>query len=220
MPASAAMRATRSSCAPRRCCRSSRPRRSSCLSSWTTSCAPAYATYGGANKPYFTVADGALVAHNNPVPRFTGSLRELGVLRRLFGFSHLAAFVARALDAEPQWVGGVYTAVDTDHVGVACKLLERLAARAPTQRPGCTSSAARRRPDRAVAPGAALRPAGCGLRPGARDPERRRVGPGCARSTGATPPRSMALYVIDPASGDFGHMSGQGNALMADILAS
>ncbi len=177
-----------------------------------------YATYGGANKPYFTVADGALVAHNNPVPRFTGSLRELGVLRRLFGFSHLAAFVARALDAEPQWVGGVYTAVDTDPVGVACKLLERLG----------------RELDPAAGLYFILQHGGGQIALWPQEPRYAQRVVACAQALGIPsvdvwdrlraihrrdPAALKALYVIDPASGDFGHMSAQGNALMAEILA-
>jgi hypothetical protein len=88
-----------------------------------------YETFGGGNKPYFTVEDGALVAHNDPVPRFAGQSREIGWLRHLFGFSHLVAYVMEATGYSEWWFGSVYRRVQTDIVAVTCRLLERLKAK-------------------------------------------------------------------------------------------
>src|SRR5207253_1584360 len=83
-------------------------------------------TYGGGNKPYFTVRDGALVAHNIPVPRFAGSAHEIGWLRRVFGYFELVAYVMQATGQYEWWFGDIYRRVATDPAEVSCLLLQRL----------------------------------------------------------------------------------------------
>ena len=90
-----------------------------------------YRTYGGANKPYFTIESGELVAHNIPVPRYTGSAEEIGVFRSIVGHSFLITELLKsyAPDYWNQEIKRVYNLVDTDIVAVSCKLVERLHAR-------------------------------------------------------------------------------------------
>ena len=85
-----------------------------------------FSTFGGGNKPWFTIRDGALIAHNLPVERYRGSAAEIGWTRRLFGGSHLIDFVAQRLGWRDRWMGAVIVQQDTDFVAVSCRLLQRL----------------------------------------------------------------------------------------------
>ena len=82
---------------------------------------------GGGNKPYFTLASGQLVPHNQPVPLFEGRSGEIGLLRAVLGHSHLVAAAIEVLGLSDWWyLSNVTIRVDTDMGGVSCRLLERL----------------------------------------------------------------------------------------------
>ncbi|HZT87704.1 MAG TPA: hypothetical protein VFA12_07025 [Stellaceae bacterium] len=51
----------------------------------------------GAYKPYYTVAEGRLVLHNQPVPRLAGTVHDLGIVRGVLGYSYAAFWLARRL---------------------------------------------------------------------------------------------------------------------------
>jgi lysophospholipase L1-like esterase len=85
-----------------------------------------YRVYGGANKPYFEVVDGKLVHHHNPVPIYTGSAREVGMLRNVLGYSEVANIVARAVVGWTWSHGRQYTLANNDAGQVTCLLLERI----------------------------------------------------------------------------------------------
>lgn len=82
----------------------------------------------GADKPYFDIADGALVLRNVPVPPRADPRTTLGFWQRTLGYSFLFDFIMRRLDVLYDWYG--------DHVRVhpagtgekiACLLTRRLA---------------------------------------------------------------------------------------------
>jgi hypothetical protein len=85
-----------------------------------------FSTFGGGNKPWFTVHDGQLVAHDIPVPRFSGSATEIGLVRRLLGSSQLIDFVAQRFGLRERWFGTVIVQQPTDFVAASCLLLQRL----------------------------------------------------------------------------------------------
>ncbi len=84
-------------------------------------------------KPYFTVTDGVLVQHNNPVPLFIGLASEIGWLRAVVERSYLVFWVAQWLkllrwakpDPDAEWVTPRGTGVE-----ITCRLLDRLKATA------------------------------------------------------------------------------------------
>jgi hypothetical protein len=85
------------------------------------------ASYGWPN-PYFTVADGRLVAHNAPVPEKATSTRGAFDLRHLLG--HFAT-VHKFMEAffPDRWFtadGNDFRTVATDEITVTCTLLEDL----------------------------------------------------------------------------------------------
>ena len=86
-----------------------------------------YRTYAGSNKPWFTVEDGALVRHYDPVPLFTGKAEEVGGLSVL-GYSYLVTFVAERTGFGGYWARSQtsYVSAGNDPVAVSCKLLEKL----------------------------------------------------------------------------------------------
>lgn len=88
-----------------------------------------YRTYAGSNKPWFTVENGELVRHYDPVPLFTGKAEEVGGLSVL-GYSYLVTFVSERIDLGTHWARSQtsYVAADNDPVAVSCKLLEKLQA--------------------------------------------------------------------------------------------
>jgi hypothetical protein len=79
-------------------------------------------------KPYFTVENGELVAHNSPVPAGRAVNHEGFDIKRFLGHvavvnSFMAAFFA---DFWFTSEGNTYTAIATDEIGVTCRLLARL----------------------------------------------------------------------------------------------
>jgi hypothetical protein len=91
-----------------------------------------YASSGWA-KPYFTIENGDLVAHNSPVPQSSPAGGGSDV-RQLLGHSavvnrFMAAFFANAWFTSD---GNSFVTVSTDEVDVTCRLLERLKRKADT----------------------------------------------------------------------------------------
>jgi lysophospholipase L1-like esterase len=88
-----------------------------------------YRVFGGANKPYFLVEDGRLVHMNNPVPVYTGSTKEIGLVRSLGARSALVGKLVERFGNWPRWLHGQsYVTVDNDYALVSCLLLRRLKA--------------------------------------------------------------------------------------------
>jgi hypothetical protein len=84
-------------------------------------------------KPYFTVENGDLVAHNSPVPQSSPAGAASDV-RQLLGHSavinrFMAAFFPNFWFTSD---GNSFATVSTDEVGVTCRLLERLKRKADT----------------------------------------------------------------------------------------
>ena len=88
-----------------------------------------YALYGGIYKPYFVVEDGELVHKNFPVPHYDGGPRDLGLLRGIFGYSHLVNWTIDRVSGGAWWwrdFGNYYKHVHKNGSEVSCLLMERL----------------------------------------------------------------------------------------------
>jgi lysophospholipase L1-like esterase len=176
-----------------------------------------YETFGGGNKPYFTVDDGALVAHNAPVPRFAGQISEIGWLRGLLGFSHLVAYAMEITGHAEWWFGTVNRRVANDIVEISCLLLKRLKATADAER---------------IALVFVLQFGPNLIVPLDEEPAYAGRVAACARTSGiptidtwstlqAVRQRDAlkTVFNVDPARGQYGHMSPAGNALIARMVA-
>jgi hypothetical protein len=82
------------------------------------------------SKPYFTLQDGKLVQHNDPVPPPGADRKQVRRLKRILGYSYLADQLMTKYDplywfsdADKQW-----TRVPIDEADVSCALLKRLKA--------------------------------------------------------------------------------------------
>jgi hypothetical protein len=87
----------------------------------------AYSSYG-APKPYFTLEGGRLIAHNQPVPKFTPDGSDRSLLVRALSYSYVAAQIMGKIDRD-YWLTGdgqQFKRVGVDDVDVSCALLERL----------------------------------------------------------------------------------------------
>ncbi len=86
--------------------------------------------YGGAPKPYFVVRDGKLVLENEPVPRVAGGREDIGWLRSVLGYSYLVQYTMTRLDLLQWWVsspmGTKYVLSNDEAVNVTCLLMRRL----------------------------------------------------------------------------------------------
>lgn len=86
---------------------------------------------GGAPKPYFTIEDGKLTLKNEPVPRLASSRRDIGWVRSVFGHSYLVQFVMTRLNRLQWWVepsmATKFEMSPAEAVDGACLLLHRLA---------------------------------------------------------------------------------------------
>jgi hypothetical protein len=82
----------------------------------------------GRPKPYFTVEDGVLVAHNSPVPQDQAPRRDRFDVRRFLGHSAVLDHFMAAFFADFWFTadGNSFVTVSTDEVGVTCRLLARL----------------------------------------------------------------------------------------------
>jgi lysophospholipase L1-like esterase len=87
-----------------------------------------YRVFGSGNKPYFTVADGELVQHNQPVPPFSGRSDEIGGIRSVLGRSLLVNWTMERIGYTAWWLdGSVYKRVrHVDTVQVNALLMRRL----------------------------------------------------------------------------------------------
>jgi hypothetical protein len=86
-----------------------------------------YASYGWP-KPYFTVENGKLIAHNSPVPRSESRERHGFDIRLFLGHSAAIDQFMAALFADFWFTtdGNSFVTISTDEVEVTCRLLERL----------------------------------------------------------------------------------------------
>jgi hypothetical protein len=85
---------------------------------------------GGTPKPYFTVVNGELVLHNQPVPRIASSTHDLGWGRSIFGHFYLVHHVITRLDLLQWWVTSMrikYELSESEALDVGCLLMRRLA---------------------------------------------------------------------------------------------
>jgi hypothetical protein len=80
--------------------------------------------YGGAPKPWFQVRDGRLVHHNDPVPAPT--LGDDKPILLWLAHSYLAVWATDHLGWAHVWERRPYINADNDPVAVSCALLERL----------------------------------------------------------------------------------------------
>jgi hypothetical protein len=176
-----------------------------------------YETFGGGNKPYFTVEAGILVAHNDPVPRFSGQVSEIGWLRSVLGFSHLVAYAMEVTGHAEWWFGSINRRIPNDTVDVSCRLLQRLKSTTDGERIALYF---------VVQYGPNL------VVPLDHQPDYAGRVADCARALGIPTvdlwPTLQALrrrdalktvYNVDPERGQYGHMSPAGNALIARMVA-
>jgi len=87
--------------------------------------------YGGTPKPYFMIENGRLALQNQPVPRLASSSNDIGWARSVFGSSYLVQYVMTRLDLLQWWVSpsmGLKFALSADQAtDVSCLLMRRLA---------------------------------------------------------------------------------------------
>jgi hypothetical protein len=83
-----------------------------------------YQTYGGAPKPWFEVAGGRLVHHNDPVP--LPSADEGQSAPSWLAYSYLAVWATERAGYGHIWQRQTFTRVKNDTVAVTCALLDRL----------------------------------------------------------------------------------------------
>lgn len=84
---------------------------------------------GGAPKPYFTVDEGELVLHNQPVPRAASRVREIGWASFL-GHSYLLLYVMTRLNRLDAWLDPMRNKLvlsDEEALRVTCLLMRRIA---------------------------------------------------------------------------------------------
>ena len=86
-----------------------------------------FATYG-APKPYFAIENGALVAHNQPVPKGQQTEDQHSYIVDALSYSYVAAELMGAMDPN-YWYSqntAQFRPVPVDEVDVSCALLDRL----------------------------------------------------------------------------------------------
>jgi hypothetical protein len=86
-----------------------------------------YSSYGWP-KPYFTLQDGLLVAHNQPVPTVPEAPRDGSALKAIFSRSILVDRFMAAFFSDYWFSSGRsgFVQTDADAIGVTCRLLDRL----------------------------------------------------------------------------------------------
>jgi hypothetical protein len=87
---------------------------------------------GGLPKPYFTVVNGELMLQNEPVPKLASSSREIGWPRAVFGYSYLVQYIITRLNLLQWWIKPDATRTkwelsESEACKVACLLMRRLA---------------------------------------------------------------------------------------------
>lgn len=89
----------------------------------------------GVEKPYFELRDGAPFLTNVPVSPSRPSIEDVGLGRKVFGYSYLVDWTYRRLNRAKEWYIGDFP----EHYGhqdrevaqqISCKLIQRLAAKA------------------------------------------------------------------------------------------
>jgi hypothetical protein len=87
--------------------------------------------FGGSPKPYFTVENGELALHNEPVPALASNRKEIGRARAVFGHSYLVQYVMTRLNLLQWWVAATYRTkaelTPGEAVQVGCLLMRRIA---------------------------------------------------------------------------------------------
>lgn len=84
----------------------------------------------GAAKPYFTIQDGELKVENEPVPRVVPDRANIGWMRSIFGHSYLVQYVMTRLNLV-QWWGNPesikWALTPSEAVQAGCLLMQRIA---------------------------------------------------------------------------------------------
>jgi hypothetical protein len=88
--------------------------------------------YAGAPKPYFVIRDDKLVRNNDPVPRGNVAREDIGWLRSVLGYSYLVQFAMTRLDLVQWWDAPALAVTkmansSDEAVDVTCHLMRRLA---------------------------------------------------------------------------------------------
>jgi hypothetical protein len=85
----------------------------------------------GTPKPYFMVENSKLVLKNEPVPRLASRSRDIGWVRSVFGYSYLVQFVMTRLNELQWWVAPSmaikFEMTESEADDVTCLLMHRLA---------------------------------------------------------------------------------------------
>lgn len=85
---------------------------------------------GGPPKPYYTVENDQLILHNVPVPKVASSSHDLGWERAIFGHSYIVQYVMTRLNLLQWWVTSMrikWELSESEGVDVSCLLMRRLA---------------------------------------------------------------------------------------------
>lgn len=89
-----------------------------------------YSVFGGASKPYFRLDNGKAILSGVPVPRSIAGNKEIGLARAIFGHSYLLYSIMVSIGKLPQWVSPRhhYRQEYDSKVGpdISCALMDRL----------------------------------------------------------------------------------------------
>ena len=178
-----------------------------------------YRVYGGANKPWFSLRDGELQHHNNPVPVFTGKPSETDASP--LGYFHLATWVLERAGLADWWrqTNTSYVRAENEPIAVTCALLARLKRHTDADRIGLLlvlQHAGYDRLAKTAEPEHAVSVAECARRAGIEtldtwDP--------LVRANEESLEAFRRLYVMHDQNRVYSHMSAEGNALMARLIA-
>lgn len=176
-----------------------------------------YKIYGGSHKPWFSIdQDGEFHHHNDPVPDFDLNIVEAEV--PVLGYSHLSTLVLEKLGYGDWWrqLNTAYVKIENDPVEVTCRLVDRLAKK--TQRKGIPLLLV-------------LQYGGSNIvRLSERQDHATKV-ISCAEQLGievldtwdtlrqVQPETLIKLYVMHDDGRIFGHMSAEGNAMIANLVS-
>ena len=91
-----------------------------------------YSVYGGGAKPYFRIENGKAILSGVPVPHSIAGNKEIGMARAILGHSHLVYSIMVRIGKLPQWVSSRHHyRQEYDNkagVDISCALMERLLA--------------------------------------------------------------------------------------------
>ena len=175
--------------------------------------------YGSAGKPFFTVEDGALVLHNQPVPRYTGRVEETPFWLIVPSYSYLVLAITDRLGWANWWQTFTvsYVRAENDPIAVTCALLRRLQGELKTrgtpflfvmQYGGMVMPS---KPDDAVSVVACAREAGI---------DTLDLWDDLAAVHDRSFDEYVRLWVSFDGRGAFGHMSAAGNRFVTDRIAA